>query len=65
MSNKHSKQKGSTTKQKTSHEEIKPRNPVATHPLLKKSHAHEKPLKSHRSKDKQALRKQLRENSED
>lgn len=44
---------------------IKPRNPAALNPLLRKGHVHEKPGKTVRSRDKQKLRKQLSESNQD
>ena len=39
----------------------KPRNPLALHPLMKKSHSHTKSNKSERAKGKQSLNKELKE----
>lgn len=40
---------------------IKRRNPLALNPLLKKSHAHSKSKKAERAKDKQELKKALKD----
>jgi len=36
---------------------LKKRNPLSLNPLMKKSHVHDKPLKSKRSQTKQKLKK--------
>lgn len=51
---KKSKSASTTTK-------VKPRNPVSLNPLMKKSHVHSKSTKAERAKEKQALKKALRE----
>ena len=40
---------------------FKKRNPLALNPLMKKSHAHSKPNKTERAKDKRALKKEIGE----
>jgi hypothetical protein len=44
---------------------LKPRNSAAVNPLLRKGHVHVKPQKTERSKDKQALRKELANTNDD
>lgn len=53
-----------STKPNIKESEIKPRNPLSLNPLMKRSHVHVKSAKAERAKDKQALKKELRQRDE-